>query len=101
MQLVHLFDIFEPAVDDIVSGIVLALETKTASRQTYILSGDSMPYSDIISTVNQACGRAPPLFTIPLPVAKILMALLAPVLRIRTCTPLNATSHAHLSHNWI
>jgi nucleoside-diphosphate-sugar epimerase len=71
-------------VDDVVSGIVLATESKKASKQTYILAGDSMTYKELISVINTQCGRIEPLLTLPFSLTKPALASLAPVLRRRT-----------------
>lgn len=71
------------AIREAVEAIALAVEKKVAKNQTYNLAGSPMKYSEVISLFNQLCGRAPPMFPLPLKLVIVVVAMLAPLLRLR------------------
>jgi nucleoside-diphosphate-sugar epimerase len=71
-------------VDDVVQGLLLAIRRPEAVGQTYILTSDeSHSYKEIVAVMAKALGRSQPLFTIPLPVAKRIIACVAPLANLR------------------
>ncbi|KAL6071993.1 Epimerase domain-containing protein [Balamuthia mandrillaris] len=73
-------------VEDVVEGIVRALlveEKEEAFNQTYILSVDeAMTYAQWVRFLSHACGRFSPFLHVPLPLVKVVTALLAPVMNL-------------------
>jgi dihydroflavonol-4-reductase len=71
-------------IDDAVQGLLLAIRRPEAVGQTYILTSDeSHSYKEIVAVMAKTLRRSQPLFTIPLPIAKWIIACVAPLANLR------------------
>lgn len=67
-------------LSDIVKGIELSIENKEARNEIIILSSNPLSYQDIIKISAKELGRMDPLIKLPLPIVKMTVGLLKPIL---------------------
>jgi len=70
-------------VDDVISGIILAMKSKRAENETYIICGDdSKTYEDWIRLGCIHAKRVQPFIKLPFPVVRSTVKLIKPMLNI-------------------
>jgi uncharacterized protein YbjT (DUF2867 family) len=68
-------------VEDCARGIASAVTCPAAKNETITLAGDSMTYEEMLRVACPQLGRVSPFVALPLPIVRLAIALLGPILR--------------------